>query len=259
MANIEMKGVSCFASLEALSRAAADEVCALSRTAIQERGRFICAFAGGSTPRRLYQLLAGPPYCERIDWARVEIFFGDERCVPPEQTESNFRLVKENLLDRIGLPAPRVHRIHGEAADLDAEARRYQEEMASVFGNPSTDSPPSLDLILLGLGADGHTASLFPDQPALAETQRWFVATRSPAAPHDRITATLPLLNAARVVIFLVAGEEKAAALRNILAGAHDPRRFPAQLVAPAGRLAWFVDQAAASDLEKTTRLGKIT
>lgn len=243
-----MRGVHCFSSLEELSHAAADEVRALSQAAIRERGRFICALSGGSTPRRLYELLAEPP---ELDWARVEIFFGDERGVPPEQTESNFRLVQESLLNRIGQPAPRVHRIHGEAADLDAEARRYQEEMATALGIPSTQSPPALDLILLGLGADGHTASLFPDQSALAETRPWFVATRSPAAPHERITATPPLLNAARNVFFLVAGDEKAAALRHILTGVRDLRRFPAQLVAPAGHLIWFADQAAAADIDK--------
>lgn len=248
-----------FATLEDLSRSAAEEVCALSRTAAQGRGRFVWALAGGATPRRLYELVAAPSHRDRIDWQEVEIFFGDERGVPPDHPQSNFRLAKEGLLDRVGLPPSRVHRIRGEEPDLHAEARRYQEEMAQVFGIPSTEAPPALDLIVLGMGSDGHTASLFPGRPALDEEHRWFVASESPTTPSRRVTATLPLLNAARNVFFLVAGADKAVALRQVLGGPRDPRRLPAQLVVPVGHLVWFVDQAAAAALDATAEQGTAT
>jgi len=248
-----------FATLEELSRAAAEEVCAVSRTAVQDRGRFVWALAGGSTPRRLYELVAELPRHDRIDWQRVEVFFGDERGVPPDHPESNLRLAKESLLDRVGLPPSCVHRIRGEEPDLQAEARRYQEEMAQVFGISSTQAPPALDLIVLGMGSDGHTASLFPGWPALDEEHRWFVASESPTTPSRRVTATLPLLNAARNVFFLVAGADKAVALHQVLGGPRDPRRLPAQLVVPVGRLVWFVDQAAAAALDATAEQGAAT
>ena len=236
-----------YGTLEELSQAAADEVCAVSKAAIQARGRFTWTLAGGSTPRRLYELLAQPPHSGQIDWPRVEIFFGDERGVPPDQPESNYRLARESLLDHVPLSPSCIHRIHGESPDLPAEARRYQDKMAAVFGIPSAQQPPALDLIILGLGVDGHTASLFPGQPALEETQRWFAASDSPQPPFRRITATVPLINAARNVIFLVSGADKAAALHQVLDGPRDPSRFPAQLVTPAGRLVWLVDEAAAA------------
>jgi 6-phosphogluconolactonase len=232
-----------------LCEAAVDKIVRLAAAAVAERGRFMLAVSGGKTPEPLYELLAQSPWRERIDWTRVEVFWSDERCVPPESSESNFRLVHESLLSKLD-PVPRaVHRIEGEGPDRDRAAEAYEDEIRLAFGARRGEGPPSFDLVLLGMGADGHTASLFPHAPALGESVEWVVSSRAPAPPHDRITMTLPLLNRARTALFLVAGAEKSAALAAVLSGSgHDP--LPARRVAPEhGELLWLVDRAAASSL----------
>jgi 6-phosphogluconolactonase len=244
-----------FADLDDLSRAAADEVRAAAEEAVRARGRFAIALAGGSTPRRLYERLAAEGRARRgaeppAAWERTDFFFGDERAVPPEHADSNFRMARETLFAPLAIAEARVHRIRAEGPDLDAAARGYEDEIAGAFSVAAGGPPPAFDLVLLGLGADAHTASLFPRSPALAETARWVVAQRAAALP--RVTLTAPILNAARSVLFLVAGEEKAAALAAVIDGPREPERFPAQLVRPAsGRLAWFVDRAAAARLDE--------
>jgi len=240
-----------FPDLDALSRAAADELVGLARAAVAERGAFGIALSGGSTPRRLFQVLAarGP---DALPWERVELWWGDERTVPPDHTESNYRMARESLIEPLGvdlgLGAARVHRIAGELADPDAAAAAYERALVDALG-----APPVLDLVLLGMGPDGHTASLFPGSPALDEARRWVVANpvTSPLVhgTTTRITLTAPAINAARRVRFLVAGADKAAALAAVLEGPRDPARTPSQLIAPRGDLAWFVDEAAAAAL----------
>jgi len=237
-----------FDDLDALSHAAADELATLVRAAVVDRGACSIALSGGSTPQRLFRLFAeaGP---SAQPWDRVDLWWGDERTVPPDHADSNYRMARESLIDPLGLAASHVHRIAAELADHDACARTYSRELVTALG-----SPPTFDVVLLGMGPDGHTASLFPGSPALDETSRWVVANpvSSPLVKGTttRITLTAPALNAARHIRFLVAGADKAAALAEVLEGDHDPARYPSQLIAPRdGDLVWFVDAAAAARL----------
>jgi 6-phosphogluconolactonase len=237
-----------FDDLDALSHAAADELATLVRAAVVDRGTCSVALSGGSTPQRLFRLLAeaGPG---ALPWEHVDLWWGDERTVPPDHADSNYRMAREALIDPLGLAASHVHRIAAELADHDACARTYSRELVTALG-----SPPTFDVVLLGMGPDGHTASLFPGSPALDETSRWVVANlvTSPLVhgTATRITLTAPALNAARHIRFLVGGADKAASLAQVLEGEHDPKRYPSQLIAPdTGDLVWFVDAAAAASL----------
>jgi 6-phosphogluconolactonase len=238
-----------FPDAEAVSRAAGQDLVELAREAIAQRGRFCVALSGGSTPRRMYEILGEAPRWAQIDWRRVEFFWGDERAVPPEHPDSNYGVAATVLLRKLGVPAERVHRIRGE---LEAEeaATLYQDELARVFATPTEGLPPIFDLILLGMGADGHTASLFPYSQALTERRRWVVGNTVPRIGKSRVTMTFPTLNRAAEVRLLVTGSDKAAALREALAGPREPERLPVQAVVPeGGRLIWLVDRAAAAEL----------
>ncbi|HEX7213859.1 MAG TPA: 6-phosphogluconolactonase [Methylomirabilota bacterium] len=244
-----MRTIRRFPDPEAVSRAAGQDLVELAREAIAERGRFCVALSGGSTPRRMYEILGEAPRWAQIDWRRVEFFWGDERAVPPEHPDSNYGVAATVLLRKLGVPAERVHRIR---AELDAEeaATLYQDELARVFATPTEGLPPIFDLILLGMGADGHTASLFPYSQALTERRRWVVGNTVPRIGKSRVTMTFPILNRAAEVRLLVTGSDKAAALREALAGPREPERLPVQAVVPeGGRLIWLVDRAAAAEL----------
>lgn len=243
------------AGAEAASEAAARDFVDLAREAVASHGRFSVALSGGSTPRRLYQLLAAAPYRGQVAWERVEFFWGDERAVPPDHPDSNYGLAAAALLGTLNLLPQRIHRIQAERADRDEAARDYQLEIARVFGIDPEGPPPAFDLVLLGLGADGHTASLFPYSEGLRERRRWVVSHYVAKLGAERITLTLPLLNQAKEIRLLVAGTDKAPALRAVLEGPRDPERLPVQLVHPeAGRLIWLVDRAAASELSAVER-----
>ncbi|MBA3818849.1 MAG: 6-phosphogluconolactonase [Deltaproteobacteria bacterium] len=233
-----------FTDLEALSSGAADDLAALIHEAVEARGACRIALAGGSTPRRLYEQLAKL----QLPWDRLDLWWGDERTVPAENVDSNYRMVRVALFDVLGTNTiERVHRIAGEHDPVEAAAA-YERELVGVLG-----VPPVLDVVLLGLGVDGHTASLFPGSPALAETSRWVVATEVSQLQTTRITLTAPALRAARHIRFLVAGADKAAALAAVLEGPRDPDRYPAQLVADAPTdVTWLVDDAAAAELRST-------
>jgi 6-phosphogluconolactonase len=235
-----------FADLDALSHAAADELGAIARAAIAERGRCSIALSGGSTPKHLFGLLARAGR-GALPWDHIDLWWGDERAVPPDHPDSNYGMAREALLAPLGLDAAHVHRMAGEL-DPVAAARAYEDELVAALG-----APPIFDLVLLGMGPDGHTASLFPGSAALAETRRWVVANvvTSPLVHGSatRITLTAPAINAARHVRFLVTGADKAAALAQVVEGARDPERYPSQLIAPAD-LAWLVDPAAAAALK---------
>jgi 6-phosphogluconolactonase len=236
----------------ALAKEAAERCARIAQEALARAGRFTIALSGGSTPKLLYSLLAADPYSARLPWQQTHVFWSDERAVPPGDPESNFGMAKASLLDRVPIPADRVHRIEAERQDLDVAAREYEAEIARSFAVRPTGDPPSLDLILLGLGPDGHTASLFPHTDAVRVTNRWVVRNHVPTLKTDRVTLTAPILNRAATVLFLVAGAEKASALQAVLEGPADPDRLPAQLIQPAsGRLVWLVDRAAASMLAK--------
>lgn len=238
-----------FADLDALSRAAADDLAAVAAAAVAERGACHIALSGGSTPRRLFQILV-----ERgagaLPWKQLVLWWGDERTVPPDHADSNYRMAREALIDpaaRFGLAGSQVHRMEGERPDHAAAAADYERALVAALG-----ASPRLDVALQGMGPDGHTASLFPGSPALADTTHQVVANPvdSPVAhgKTTRITLTAPAINAARHIRFLVAGAEKAPALAAVLAGPRDPAHYPSQLIAPAdGDLVWFVDDAAAA------------
>jgi 6-phosphogluconolactonase len=235
-----------FSTPDLLADAAARHIAECGADAISARGRFTIALAGGSTPRAAYDRLATH---HPLEWRRAHVFWGDERCVPPDDPRSNYRMAKEALLDRVPIPKEQIHRIRGEAEPAHAAAE-YEKELAAIG-----TGTPALDLILLGLGDDGHTASLFPGQPSVHETSRWVLAVPDPHGKLWRVTLTPPILNAARNVTFIVSGASKADRLRQVIGGPFDPGRLPAQAIRPAqGRLTWMVDQAAAGDL-RTQRI----
>jgi 6-phosphogluconolactonase len=239
-----------FADVEGVSRAAAEEFVRCAGEAIAARNHFSVALSGGSTPHRLFQLLAAEPYHDQVDWGGLEVFWGDERSVPPDHHDSNYRMAKEALLTRVPLRSANVHRIKAERPDRDAAAREYQETIARVFGVPPDGEPPAFDLVLLGMGPDGHTASLFPNTTALAETTRWVVVNHVPKFNTDRVTLTYPILNNAHEVLFLVGGADKAEPLREVLEGPPDPLRLPSQKIQPTGgKLVWYLDRLAAAKL----------
>lgn len=252
------RAIYVFEGLEALLDAGTREFVRCAREAIVARGRFTVALSGGSTPKPLYQRLSAEPFRSEVDWNRVEIFWGDERCVPPDHLDSNFRMAREAMLDRLPIPKGQIHRIETERADRETAARDYEAVLSRVFGVSVEGEPPAFDLILLGMGPDGHTASLFPGTKALDETVRWVVVNHVPKFNTDRLTMTKPLLNRAREVLFLVAGGDKAEVLAEVLNGPADPIRLPSQTIRPAGKLVWYVEQSAAGKLDATqvSRMG---
>jgi 6-phosphogluconolactonase len=232
-----------------LTQATAEHFVARAAEAVTARGRFTVALSGGSTPRSTYTLLASDEFAPRVDWPRVHVFWGDERCVPPDHPDSNYRIAREPLLLHVPIPAGNVHRIHGELDPAQA-AREYERVLLTVFGGSPGGSPPRLDLVLLGMGNDGHTASLFPGTAAIHEGERWVVAHHVPRLSAWRVTLTPAVINAAAQVTFLVAGAGKAERLREVLKGSHQPDVLPAQIVSPTGgQLLWLADAAAASRL----------
>ncbi|MEO7971375.1 MAG: 6-phosphogluconolactonase [bacterium] len=235
-----------FDTPEQVAQAAADRFVDYSVASIAEHGSFAVALAGGSTPRRAYELLATDTFKGRVDWSLVHLFFGDERMVPPDSPESNYRMVNDALLARVALPPQNVHRIKGETTPHEC-AESYEAELKSFFG---TTGWPRFDLVLLGMGDDAHTASLFPGSDALQEKTKWVVATAHPQSQQARITLTPPVINHAGRVTFLVTGEKKAAPLAHVLHGDATNKELPAQKIGPVqGILEWLVDRSAAAEL----------
>jgi 6-phosphogluconolactonase len=232
---------------EAVARAGAERFAELAARAIAERGSFAVVLAGGTTPRRVYELLAGEELGRRVEWERVHVFFGDERSVPPDHADSNYRMANEALLARVPLPPRNIHRMEGQG-DAAANASRYEDELRGYFAEAGR---PRFDLLMLGMGDDGHTLSLFPDTQALGESSSWVAANHVEKLGAWRITLTAGAANAARHVLFLVTGAGKAERLREVLFGERDPRRLPSQLIRPEeGLLEWIIDEAAAARLE---------
>lgn len=231
---------------EALAQAAAEDFVRRAVEAIEESGRFTVALAGGSTPKAAYELL-DRNHDDRLDWSKVHVFFGDERTVPPDHEDSNYRMAKEALLDHVRVGSE--HRMRGELPPAEA-ATAYEEDLRSFF-----EELPRLDLVMLGIGEDGHTASLFPHTPALDVRDRWAVENPVEKLETIRLTLTVPVINAARAVVFLVAGEGKAEALAQVLKGDADPHEYPAKFVRPeAGEPVWMVDREAVSLLSQQNR-----
>ncbi len=237
-----------FSSPNELARAAAEVFVARSRECVGESGVFTVALSGGSTPKLLYQFLANPnePFRDRIPWSKVQFFWSDERHVPPDDPESNYRMTHAALLAHAPVPSENIHRIPSENPDAKAAAAEYEQTLINVTSNRL----PQLDLILLGLGTDGHTASLFPGTDALNETTHLIAAPWIEKLQTHRITMTLPLLNNGASVLFLVSGKDKAEIVHEVLEGED---KYPAQAVKPThGQLIWMLDQAAAAHIDST-------
>lgn len=239
-----------FTDKEALSWDAALRWSALAAQAARANRQFTVALTGGSSPDLLYSLMASPPFQDSVEWRTMHLFFGDERCVPPDAPESNFKQAQDLLISRIAIPAENIHRIEGELPDPDEAAQRYEAELYRAFAL-EPGALPRFDLILLGMGSDGHCASLFPLKPALREQERLVVATEPGLQPFvPRITLTFPALNHASNILFLVTGEDKAKRVAQVLEGPDDPNGLPSQNVVPVnGTLSWLLDQAAAASL----------
>jgi 6-phosphogluconolactonase len=234
--------VSVFDDLEHLSHSAAELFHTLAMTTIASKGRFVAALSGGSTPRRLYTLLGSTPYKNIIDWRRIHLFWADERCVPSDHPDSNYKLLRDTLLIHVPLLESNIHRVQGEA-DPDQAAHDYEQNIKVFFG---TNAIPTFDLILLGVGEDGHTASLFPESPAIYQRERFAVPVYFEKPQLNRVTLTLPIINHAAHVLFLAAGRAKASSLHNIL-NQGNSRKNPAGLVRPEdGIVSWFIDREAA-------------
>jgi 6-phosphogluconolactonase len=248
--------VKVLADADALAAAATEHFVLAAEGAIADHARFVVALSGGSTPQRTFELLAREPFVSRVDWSRVHVLWGDERCVPPTDASSNYRMAREALLDHVPLPPEHIHRMHGEDAPERAAAS-YESTLRTLFrtshGPPSVEPGKNIDLALLGLGDNGHTASIFPGSALIDERTHWVSAEYVAAVSMWRITMTAPLLNAAAEILFLVSGGAKAHVLERVLEGPRVPHELPAQLISPThGRLEWLVDRAAASELEPT-------
>ena len=243
MATSGPREVQVFDDAAALSRAVAEMVAMSARSAVAQRNRFSIALAGGNTPRASYQALASGLHGS-VPWSKVDVFFGDERCVPPEHTDSNYAMASAALLSHVALAKRRVHRIVGELPAADA-VRTYERQLRRTFGEPPA---PTFDVTLLGVGEDGHTASLFPGSPALEERERWVLAVEAPPQypTRERITLTLPVFQRSREVWVLCAGEGKRAVASAILGGAAAAQVLPAARVTGSERTLWLLDRAAA-------------
>jgi 6-phosphogluconolactonase len=245
--------VTIFTDSDDLAAHAADHLTRAAQKAIRARGRAMLALAGGSTPEQTYRVLAQPGR-RRVDWAHTYLFFGDERFVRPTDPSSNFAMVQRTLLAPVSVPAGHAFPIPTHLGTAAAAAAAYAATLTTAFGIGETRDPPRFDLILLGLGEDGHTASLFPGAASLRVADRWVVASPPGTLPPPvaRITLTFPVLNAAREILFLVSGQNKAAALHDVLEGQPSRDERPAGGVCPVdGTLTWFVDEAAASRLTR--------
>ena len=235
---------------QAVAEAAAAFVLEAGKEAVRANGRFFIALSGGKTPETLYRALTSPAFADRFDWPRATFFFSDERCVPPNDPRSNYALADKTLFTPLKITPSQVYRMAGESRDPQRAAHEYEKQLR-LATKTSPSAQPSLDLILLGLGEDGHTASLFPGAPVLRDHQRLIAATQSPKDPPNRLTMTLAVINRASMILFLAIGTGKAGVVRAIL----DPkteaeRQLPASLVKPEeGRLIWFLDRAAAAEL----------
>ena len=235
--------ISVFDTPEQLALAAAERFVECASDFHGEFDRFSVALAGGDTPRRVYELLATERFSSRVEWSQVHLFFGDERSVPPDHPDSNYAMAYESLISKVPIPAKNVHRIIGEG-NPNEDARAYENQLRTFFAGLAW---PRFELVLLGMGEDGHTASLFPNSAALREVSRWVVPTKNEQSGQDRITLTVPVFNHARRVVFLVSGTKKAQRLKEVLRPEPGSEQLPAQAISPVdGSLEWLVDADAA-------------
>ena len=243
----ERDNIRIYDDIQSLSRAAAGLVLERALEAVAARGWFSVALAGGGTPRTLYESLSASPYLYVMPWPSIFVFWGDERCVPPDSPESNYAMVRDALLERVPLPLENVFRMKGEVRPRSSAALEYETTLRGLFPQAGF---PRFDLVLLGIGTDGHVASLFPGSPALEERERWVIETEAPSgySTRDRLTLSLPLINSARTVIVIAAGENKRPVLKMVFdAPSPGDKNLPATLVNPReGELIWLLDRSAA-------------
>lgn len=239
-------GIRVYSGPDELALKAARSFARLADQYVLGSGRFTVALSGGSTPKVMFQLLAAEPFKETVPWQYIYFFWGDERAVPPDHAESNYRMAYTNLLQHVPVPPDQIFRMPADQSNLNAAAQDYAQTLRSVAG--TSTGFPVLDLVMLGMGADGHTASLFPRTEALNPTDQLVVANRVEKLDAYRLTLTAPAINAARNIRFLIAGADKADALREVLIGDRNPQRYPSQMIHPSdGSLLWMVDEAAAA------------
>ena len=237
-----------FADIESLSQWAAQKIIETSLEAVSARGRFLLVLNGGGTPMRLFELLA-TDYRNKVDWSKTHIFWGDERCVPPDDKESNYGQARDVLLNRVGIPDSNIHRVQGELEP--AEASKEYSHILQRFADPPLEWP-RFDFVLLGMGEDGHIASLFPGSPMNASEPVLAVTGHYQGRPANRVTLTPLVLNCARTVLFMVTGENKAVTLTRVLSDKYEPEQLPAQRINPKdGQVIWLIDDAAAGKLSK--------
>lgn len=239
--------ITVYPDLDTISREAANYTVRVAREAIARRGKFTFALSGGTTPGKMYGLLSSEPYRSQIDWSMVHFFWSDERCVAPDDPQSNYHLAQEILLSKLDLRPDQIHRMPADQSDRAQAAAAYAAEIRAVLGGDM----PAFDLIQLGMGPEAHTASLFPHQPSLREEKRLILAVSVPKPPPDRLTFTPPLLRAARHLLFLATGADKAAALHEVLEGANNPEEYPTQgIVRQAqGEVVWMLDPTIAQQI----------
>ena len=243
-----MKMIRIYPDFESLSTGAAELLAQLATASVEARGRFSMVLSGGNTPRRTYELLSQDPFRGRVPWEKAHVFWGDERCVPANDPRNNSRMARQVLLDCVPVPSGGIHPIECAQSPEDA-ALRYESLLRAFFA----DGPPRFDIVLLGLGENGHTASLFPFTPVLDERERWVSEVHAADQNISRITMTAPVINQARAVVFIVSSASKAQVLQEVLEGPGDPSRLPAQLIHPelyGGDLYWLADKPAASLLK---------
>lgn len=231
--------VEVFPDSDALAHAAAEAFVSAAQAAVAARGKFVVALSGGSTPKRMHHLLADMPYRERVDWGLVHILFGDDRFVPPTDGESNERMARETLLSHVPVPESQIHGMV-KSDDVAADALAYEALVRDLLGEEL-----AIDLTFLGIGPDGHTASLFPGRPSVHETERLVIDAKANMGVEDRITMTVPLLNKSREILFLVAGADKAEASQRALHGEENWDETPSQAVVRYGKVRWLTDQAS--------------
>ncbi len=245
--------VSVFADIDAMSRAAAELFAVAAKKAVDARGKYIVALCGGNTPRRMHEFLASSPFNNRVPWDRIHVFWGDERCVPLDDPRNNADNAIDQLLSKVPINEAHIHRIESDLPPREA-ARLYEKQLHEFFDNKT----PRFDLTFLGLGENGHTASLFPGTPIVDETKRWVSEVFVEEQKMHRVSLTSWTINQSRRIVFLVAGKEKAHVLHEVLDGDAEPKRLPAQLIAPVdGELYWYVDEEAAFFLESVSHREK--
>ncbi|SRR5258707_10617591 len=238
--------IAIYPDIDTISREAATYTVRVAREAIAKRGKFTFALSGGTTPGKMYALLVSEPYRSQVNWSAVHFFWSDERCVAPNDPQSNYYLAQQSLLSKLDLRPEQIHRAPAEQADRAQAAANYEAEIRRVLGDE-----PAFDLIQLGMGPEAHTASLFPHQPSLREQTRLILPVNVPKPPPDRLTFTPPLLTAARHLLFLATGADKAEALHEVLEGADNPEEYPTQgIVRQArGEVVWMVDTSIAQQI----------